>query len=321
MAVIGPHTSTNVAPGVPRRDRAAEMVLLRMRGVLRKTSVQMSGAAVADALHAASEGDEDRSWELITQLWLHGGSHALDAAARLGHRPEPTHRALAADVLGQLGAAPGRAAVDGPFRDDALLLLLDMVRDERDPVVLHSIAIGFAHIGDQRCVAHLVRLHGHPDAEVRKGVAFALLGRPETAALEALMTLSTDDEPEVRDWATFGLARETDQDFPRLRDALAARLGDDDLDVRAEAIHGLAVRADARAMRPLLHALEAPQHRGDNDFIIAEALYALAAATADPRLYPYLVADRDEWVTDAPDEDLPPLMRAALARYAPTRER
>jgi HEAT repeat protein len=286
------------------------------------TGMQMSGAAVAhavgDALRAAADGDDDRRWELITQLHIHGGSHALDEAARLRQDPEPTHRALAADILSQLGAAPGRAAVDGPFRDDALLLLLDMVQHEHEPVVLQSITVGFGHIGDERCVAPLIRLHAHPDAEVREGVVFGLLGRTETASLETLMTLSTDREPEVRDWATFGLARQTDRDFPQLRDALAARLGDDDPDTLAEAIHGLAVRADPRAMRPLLRALEASPDRGDIHFIITEALYALAIATADPRLYPHLLADRDGWISDAPDEDLPPLLQSALTRYATT---
>lgn len=125
------------------------------------------------------------------------------------------------------------------------------------------------------------------------------------------MTLSTDRGPEVRNWVTFGLARQTDRDFPQLRDALAARLGDDDPDTLAEAIHGLAVRADARAIRPLLRALEASPDRGDIDFINTEALYALAIATADPRLYPHLLAHRDGWISDAPNEDLPPLLQSA----------
>lgn len=134
-----------------------------------------------------------------------------------------------------------------------------------------------------------------------------------------LITLSVDPEPQVRDWATFGLGRETDRDFPRLRDALAGRLGDDDPDTLAEAIHGLAVRGDERAIQPLLRALEAPLPCSDIN-VITESLYALANATADPRLHPHLLADRDSWRSHSPDEELPTALHAALVRYATAQE-
>ncbi|WP_433199838.1 HEAT repeat domain-containing protein [Dactylosporangium sp. CS-047395] len=186
-----------------------------------------------------------------------------------------------------------------------------MIETERDPAVLAAIAVAFGHIGDERCVEPLVRLHPHPDADVRMGVVFGLLKRPEPAALDALITLSADSDAGVRDWATFGLARQTTQDFPRLRAALAARLADEDPDARAEAIHGLSVRGDARALEPLLDALRSPEPISDS-FVITEALYALAAATGDPRLHQYLIADRE----DHPDDEVPEALTAALARYA-----
>jgi len=264
--------------------------------------------AVAEALRAGD--DEDGRWELVSRLHLHGGRPALDAAARLARDAEPAHRELAADVLGQLGAAEGRSPADGPFQDAAQPLLLDMLRTEEDPGVLQSIAVGLGHIGDERCVAPLARLRAHPAAQVREGVVFGMLGRPEPAALATLISLSADPEPWVRDWATFGLARQTDQDFPQLREALAARLADDDPDTRAEAIHGLAVRGDPRAVRPLLQVLQGARD-GDIDFILIEALHALADATVDPRLRPHLLADVDRW----PPDEIPTLLRSALARY------
>ncbi|MEU7866381.1 HEAT repeat domain-containing protein [Dactylosporangium sp. NPDC049140] len=144
----------------------------------------------------------------------------------------------------------------------------------RTPVVLSSIAVAFGHIGDERGVEPLVRMRAHADARVRDGVAFGLLGRDEPAALEALIELSGDADAQVRDWASFGLARRTTRDFPRLRAALAARLDDDDPDVRAEAIHGLAVRGDVRALEPLLQALETRLPVSDRN-VLEEALHAL----------------------------------------------
>jgi HEAT repeat protein len=102
--------------------------------------------------------------------------------------------------------------------------------------VLYSITTGFGHIGDERSLAILISLHTHPDPVVRYGVVSGLLRRPDAAALDTLITLSADEDAQVRDWSTFGLARQTDKDFPRLRDALADRLNDDDDDTRLDGI-------------------------------------------------------------------------------------
>jgi hypothetical protein len=109
-------------------------------------------------------------------------------------------------------------------------------------------------------------------------------------------------------------------DSPGLRDALARRLVDDDADTLAEASHGLAVRGDPRATRPLLRFLASPPETNDRN-VIVEALHALAAATADPRLYPHLVADRDTSISDTPDGGPPEALQTALARYATTQDR
>ncbi len=127
--------------------------------------------AVDQALHAAATGDENRRWELVGLLHTHGGQPALDIAARLAEHPEPAHRVLAADVLSQLGVGPGKAAIDGPFRDQALALLLAMAPLEHDPSVLASITVGFGHIGDQRCVEAMLPMHTHAEVQVRAGVA------------------------------------------------------------------------------------------------------------------------------------------------------
>ncbi len=269
--------------------------------------------AIAAALRADADGDEDRRWDLVSHLHSHGGQDALAAAGRLHDDPEPARRRLAADVLSQLGAAPGRAAADGPHREEALALLLTMVRAEQDPDVLYSITTGFGHLGDERSLEALLRLHTHDDGRVRYGVAFGLLGRREAAALDALITLSADEDAAVRDWATFGLARQTDQDSARLRDALADRLTDEDVDTRVEAVHGLATRADERAVIPMLALLAAPPEGCDLG-LVHEALCALAIATADPRLRPHVLAERDDF-RDDPVDDWPDDLLAALAAY------
>jgi HEAT repeat protein len=102
------------------------------------------------------------------------------------------------------------------------------------------------------------------------------MGHDDDRAVAALIGLSADREGGVRDWATFALGVQIERDTPEVRDALAARLGDDDPSTRAEAIRGLAQRGDARAVEPALAADRSPE--------IDEAIAQLADATGDPRL-------------------------------------
>jgi len=131
--------------------------------------------------------------------------------------------------------------------------------------------LGPAH-GDDWLLAQ----HTHAAADVREAVAFALGGRPGPAALDALIALSADAEPRVRDWATFALGTLAEADSAPLRDALAARLDDADEDTRLEAVHGLAVRGDARAEAPARALLAA--HAGDEDSVWTRHLLSETAS-------------------------------------------
>ena len=80
---------------------------------------------------------------------------------------------------------------------------------------------------------------------------------PETEA--ALIALSHDDDPDVREWATFGLSlqityAEGSAD-PAVRDALLARLTDEDEATREEALLALAELRDERVIAPLIAEL------------------------------------------------------------------
>jgi HEAT repeat protein len=259
---------------------------------------------VREALSADVAGDEDRRWDIVCHLHRYGGERALSIARQLCQSQHATHRVLGADILAQLGATVDRPASQSPFREAAAAILLEIVNREEDAGVLVAISVGFGHLNDARCIQPLARLHTHPDPDVRHAVAVGLLGSPERAALDILIELSADPDPHVGDWATFGLARQTDADFEELRGALVARTSDPDLDTRAEALHGLSTRGDSRATQPLLDVLDAPWP-GSDSYVVDEALYALAAATGDPRLCMHVAAHRARWLSGVPDETLP----------------
>ena len=84
------------------------------------------------------------------------------------------------------------------------------------------------------------------------------------------------------------------EDTEDLRDALAARLDDPDAETRLEAVHGLALRGDPRAVEPALELLAAAE-RSEGDGMwrrleLRETAQRLAAQTGDERFAPYLPA-------------------------------
>jgi methionyl-tRNA formyltransferase len=199
---------------------------------------------------ARAEWGSDAEWApYLSALAYRGGEDVLGAARALSAEEDPAARGLAACVLGQLGL-PVRT-----FPAESAGALEAMAARERDPGVLAAIAHGFGNLGEPHGIEVLLGLRAHPAAQVRDGVATALAGRHDPRAIDALIELTGDTDAEIRDWATFALGTLATQDTPQLRDALAARLADEDADTRVEAIHGLAMRGDLRAAEPALELL------------------------------------------------------------------
>ena len=152
----------------------------------------------------------------------------------------------------------------------------------------------------------------HPD--VRLAFARALPGgvaeedELRDRAIHALVVLSRADDPEVRDWAVFGLGQ-IDADTPGVRDALAARLDDSDDDARCEALVALARTGDPRALEALLDRLE------DTATTVWMLELEAASALAHPTLHAPLVALAGGW-GDVEDE-FAVAVRLAIARCHP----
>jgi len=239
-----------------------------------------------------AEWDSGEEWApYLSALAWRGSREVLDAIAPLADDPDPRARSVAAYVAGQLGA-PVRT-----LPEESAALLERMGERESDPRVLAVIAEAFGHLGEPWGLAWLLRLRGHPDAGVRDGVAAALAGRSDQLAVDALIELSADPDPAIRDWATFALGTLAAQDSHELRDALVARLGDADAETRIEAVHGLALREDARAIEPALELLAGGRQGATvwTRHALREATIRLAALSGDKRFAPHLPAMEDGW--------------------------
>jgi HEAT repeat protein len=240
---------------------------------------------------AIADFEDDGRWAIISELHRRTDRTAFDAVCALAGSADLPERIVALDVLAQIGYSAGR-----PFLEETLPVLIDASDDGHEDVVAAAVtALGF--LWDPRALPAILRHAGHPSANVRYSVAVAIPGAagdpPSPDAIEALIALSADRDGETRDWATFGLGSQfEDEDTDAIRDALAARLDDPDGDTSGEALLGLACRRDPRALPVLLARLD-----DDPGNLIVEAAAALGAAEALPALQRL---KREGWQIDEP---------------------
>ena len=233
---------------------------------------------------ASTSDDEEQAWSAIERLRSINTEQIFTEAVRFCHSPEARERRVGVDVIAQFGLP------EQTYHEPVVLLLINMLETEHTPMVIESIAIALRHRSDERAVGPLLGFEQHPDAAVRYGVVFGLLGHTDPRAVACLIRLSADPDAQVRDWATFGLAQQIDTDTPALREALIARLQNEDEDAAGEAMVGLALRKDGRVVAPLLKLL----HTGEIGRLPLEA----AAILADPVLLPELEQLRTQWKGD-----------------------
>ena len=228
---------------------------------------QVIGHGKCDVRHAAS-----------MQLQIRGGRTTLSKALEFCKSVDPGVRNEGAFILGQLGT-PER-----PFREESTPVLIDLLENDPDDSVRASAAAALGHLENSPAIPHLIRSAVDKSAEVRFNTAFALGCFSSADVVDTLIALSTDPDNDVRNWATFGIGTCLDIDTGEIREALAARLSEDDPEIRGEALIGLAKRRDERVMAPLIRELS-------GEFFGSSCIEA-AKLMSDPRLYPFLLSLR-----------------------------
>jgi hypothetical protein len=236
-------------------------------------------ALAATRRDPSPEGYE-AAWDRI-RLAAASGSPAVELAAHLAESPDPVDRAIACDLLGAV--CNGHDYTHRPVAE----ALVDIAKHETDPQVLRSLAAALHHASDPVALSTLVALAGHANSTIRLEVAIALPANLAESAndngVAALMALGADPDAEVRNWATFGVARCLDADGTDIRTALWDRVTDPDGDVREEAICGLARRRAPGARRLVADLLAAG---GVHDWAFEAAVW-IGHGSLLPLLDPY----------------------------------
>jgi HEAT repeat protein len=203
---------------------------------------RLSTAELLDRANAfANDHDVDGEarWAVVGVLRTRGERTVFEHAMEWCTNANPAHRALGADILSRLGAPTL------PFAAESTPVLVSLLQDSDEHVRVEAIyALGHLRVGSTSEIATFARDRSQ---RIRNATATALGRREEPVALEALCLLTTDHDRDVRDWATFALGSLCLSDSAEIREALAARLSDEDEEVRDEALVGLARRGDQRA--------------------------------------------------------------------------
>lgn len=224
--------------------------------------------------------EDDVYWECVGKLQLYRCEDQVVWIRRNFKSRNWRKRVLAVNVICQLG----RPLKDGvPWEPLQLELAREVLgralRDQHWRVVEAGL-FGLGHREFPEYLPEMLVYVGDPNEEIRYALAFSLGMYPQQEATEGLLELMRDTSSLVRDWATFGLGSQSDQDSPAIRDGLLVAAHDSEPEVRGEAMVGLARRGDERGKTLVLEALGDEFH----------GTWAIDAAGhyADPQFLPVL---------------------------------
>ncbi|GAA5080160.1 hypothetical protein GCM10023259_087040 [Thermocatellispora tengchongensis] len=294
----------DVRPTVTRAFTGDGTELVRVSGGGAAIEAQRGHAAVATLLEAATgtyvpvpdlvrralahrdtDRDHETWWVIVDALGARGDEETLEAAVGLCTSDDTRERELGADVLSRL--APGEDGDAAGVAARAVPVLRRMVITEGSEAVLDSVLNALGRYGDPATlpdVLDIVRRPGRTPTPADP-VALAAVLPPagedgHAEAVDLLIEMSRDPDPEVRDWATLGLAG-VEAGGERVREALAARLEDPSLTAVAEAARGLAALGDERAAAGVRRVLA----ESDDDYArerVAEAAEKLGISPESP---------------------------------------
>ncbi len=223
------------------------------------------------------EYDGDAPWEAVRSIHRIGTRQVFEKAVQWTESIEPLERARGLDVIAQIGKPANQSSNN--FPQESHHVLSRLIQSEQAARPLSSAIFALGHLGDSRAIPLIASFLTHSNANIRLSVACALGSLPDDPMrTTTLLALMEDADPEVRDWATFGIGVQTDEDSPEIREALLRRLDDKSLDAAEEALVGLAKRHDSRIMPVLLAALRQP----GPTVRVLEAAYTMLGFESEP---------------------------------------
>lgn len=205
-------------------------------------------------------------WDNIRELRKRPNQYVFDRALGLINTKIDKEIIIGIDILAQLGFNPR-------FKQNEIVeICFSLLEKEQTPKVLESILFAISHnneILQKDHILTLIKLKAHRYCIVRYGLVQALSGLEQKDAIETIIELSTDIDPDIRDWAIFSLGTQIETNNESITKVLWERTNDNSEMVRFEAIAGLAKRKDKRIKDTLIQELK---EIDDNGSIILESI-------------------------------------------------
>lgn len=187
-------------------------------------------------------------WDYISILRQRTTKEIFEKSVQFAQSKNPKEKIIGIDILAQLGIPPR------PFVKQTTMLFFDLLKDEKNPKVLRCLLFAIGHNNENltnKQIGKLAEFTTTKNPLIKEGLVYSLLMINNSKAIESLITLSSDKLNHIRDWATFGLGTQIDEDNLKIRNALWNRINDKHQETRLEAIYGLAKRKDDR-IKPII---------------------------------------------------------------------
>jgi len=240
---------------------------------------------------------EKSYWDYIRILRSRPNNDVFRRCMELTTSDIPKNRMAGIDILAQLGVPPR------PFYKETIDKYFKLLEIEKEPKVIMSILFGIGHNNENLNKTQIKKLCSLADTAnslIKEGLVASLLGKNDINAINTLIHFSADKLNYIRDWATFGIGSQIEEDTIEIRNALWKRVNDKHQDTKLEAIAGLAKRKDIR----IKEIIERELAEGEYGTLLFEAILDLKDKNFLPLLYQNLkLAENDikinsEWIKD-----------------------
>lgn len=186
-------------------------------------------------------------------------------------------RALGAQILsGATGKDHESSAID---------MLKSILEKEVSTTVQEACIFGLYHLMAKERAKAIVRYVNSSSRSVKFAVAVALGGVDGSESIQALQQLADDSDPEIQEWALFGLRQnvlsEGPDYYPALKPFFRRYLSEKAQKVKEEALAALALYRDQKAMNVLLQELCQKE--------VSALLLEAASTMANSKLYESLL--------------------------------
>lgn len=216
-------------------------------------------------------------WENVSELRKRPNKAVYNQAFKLANSEVDKEKIIGIYVLAQLGFNPR-------FQQNKTVdLYFKLLEKEKSAKVISAILSSISHNNEnlnENQILKLVEYKTHKFADVRFELTLAISCLDNNTAIETLIELSNDKDFDIRNWATFGLGTQLENDTEEIRNALWNRINDSDFETKSEAIVGLANRMDKKIKEVIISELE----NGYYGTLLFEAILKLN----DKEFLPYL---------------------------------